>query len=748
LGRKIPQLRELVREWLELFPQAPGPGRHWLKVLSQVQAHAAEDLCRVAVVGAVKSGKSTAINALVGRDLLRRGAGILTAMITRVHSGEPEAVLRFKDWGEINGEINRALGLLPSSRLKERAAPFDLQRDEDRNLLGQILAEAMAEEIWEEGSLDPNYLLLRSYLEGYNLVGEIMAGPGTLALKGPDLARHGELVTREATAVFLKDVLLTVPFPWEAAGLELGDCQGSDSPIPQHMAQVLAYLVKSDLVLYVVSSRVGLRQADFQFLGELKRMGLLPHIFFLLNLDLGELGSLAEAARLRDRMVRELAMWQPELRVCAFSALKLLLEGRRTRGEALDPREAALLSVWEIVPEVAAYSDKEASRFMEEFQAAVRELRTRRLAGGSLAQVVMAARGLKEQAELAQDLLGRDLGAIKGMQQRLEARQQPLKATLDSLHRALEGAAGPLKKVLKDRVTSLMDTHGGQVGGGIAGFIRNYEPEWDRLAPPEAGTAQFRSALYQMFQDLVKALDRLVSAEINVTVVEFVQAQEEWLRRELTRVEEPLLLSLQESLTLYYREMADLGLPAAPPALEPVRPLRPPDMDLPLLNLQLEPGWWLAGEVWVLSGVGLLGRTWEALKLRLKMAAETEPRRRVLKGLNRALKTIKKWLEEQVRMQLVDFGERLKFRFFFPLVDRWVKDQEAALDDALASLLADLEGMAAAVQVEEKDRAARGLRLEELISAVRKIEEQLVASSRLSVVKTENQELGTGNRQL
>ena len=122
-------LQELARDWTRLFPQAASQGEHWLKVLSQVQAHAAEDTCRLAVVGAVKSGKSTMINALVGQDLLRRGAGILTAMITRVQPGpEPRAVLQFKEWGEINGEIHRALGLLPSPRLLERAGPLDLKR--------------------------------------------------------------------------------------------------------------------------------------------------------------------------------------------------------------------------------------------------------------------------------------------------------------------------------------------------------------------------------------------------------------------------------------------------------------------------------------------------------------------------------------------------------------------------------------------------------------------------------------------
>jgi len=248
----------------------------------------------------------------------------------------------------------------------DRAAPLDLKEAPDREILAQVLAEAKESDLWTGGSLDQNYLLLKSYLEGYDLLQGLMPATGVLPLTGPDLARHREMVTREATAVYLKDVLLTIPFPWPATGVELGDCQGSDSPFPQHLAQVLAYLIKSDLALYVVSSRVGLRQADFQFLAELKRMGLMPHILALLNLDLGEHTSYGEVVKLRDRVAQELTSWQPDPQVYAFSALKLLLERRQARGEGLDPREAAVLKVWATDPDSAAFSDGEAARFEQD----------------------------------------------------------------------------------------------------------------------------------------------------------------------------------------------------------------------------------------------------------------------------------------------------------------------------------------------------------------------------------------------
>ena len=60
----------------------------------------------------------------------------------------------------------------------------------------------------------------------------------------------------------------------------------------------------------------------------------------------------------------------------------------------------------------------------------------------------------------------------------------------------------------------------------------------------------------------------MVSSEVNITLVQFIRGQEEWLRQELDHLWTPLFLALQEALTLYYREIAELGLPATPPTLE------------------------------------------------------------------------------------------------------------------------------------------------------------------------------------
>lgn len=727
LNQAIQNLDKLAQEWGQLFPQADSQAERWRRMLAQIQAHLAEDMVRVAAVGTVKSGKSTLVNALVGEDILKRGAGILTAMITRVQPGpEPCARLKFKEWPEIAEEIHRTLGMLPDDRLLKHST-LNLQQAADREFLAQILATGQAEGFWSKGGLSENYYLLKSYLEGYDLLKDYLGRGQELVLTGPEFRRHREMVTREACAVYLKDALLTVPSPWLPEGVELGDCQGSDSPIPQHLTQVLGYLLKTDLVLYLISSRIGLRKADFQFLGELKRMGLGDHLIFLLNLDLAEHRSLAEIEQLRERVIAELSPWIDRPRLWAFSALKVLLDRRRRQEEELEPREQALLQVWSAAPEAAAFSDRQFQEFADEFAARLERLQSQRLLGGSLPQVQTVARSIREQLELAQGLLRQDLGAFQAMEARLRERRQPLEATRNTVRQALEGMGARLKEELKKRVSSYLDTHMNRKDS-LPQFIANYQPDWEQLAPPGI-QEPFKTALYRLFQDFQKELVRFATGEFNLQALEFIRQQEDWIQEELRKAIAPLLVSLQEALTLYYREIQALGLPGTPPAVKLDTTIRRKKVEVPLLSLPLELDWRWAGQVWMQSGMGALRRAWLAVKKKLGWKVEADPRTQQIQDLAKALKVIKAWLLEQVRAQLTDYGERLKFRYFLPLVDEVIRRQVADLEALIGTLTADLEGMASILRQEEAERETRQRRLQELALKAKEIEFYLARAS-------------------
>ena len=292
------------------------------------------------------------------------------------------------------------------------------------------------------------------------------------------------------------------------------------------------------------------------------------------------------------------------------------------------------------------------------------------------------ARGLREQLELTQDLLTRGLTAIQELETRLAARRQPLQATMATVSQTLEGAGHRLKKTLRSRVDRLLDGHSGPVGKDLSEFIDNFAPDWDHMAPPQWCRPSARSSI-SCFRASPRGWRHQVTNESNLAVVEFIREQEEWLRQELVRLWQPLFLTLQEALSLYYREIADLGLAAAPPTLEAAAVARPQGLEVPLLNLEMAPDWRFAREVWVASGMGVLGRAWDAIKRRLKLAGEVDPRKQLLRDLARALAALKTWLGSELEGQLLNYREGLKFQYFFPLVDQWLKLQEAGLEDTL-----------------------------------------------------------------
>jgi polynucleotide 5'-kinase involved in rRNA processing len=81
----------------------------WEKTCVALPDQLAKETIRVAIVGAIKSGKSTLLNSLLQGDFLKRGAGVVTSIVTRVRPGDRlKATLYFKSWSEVNQDMEQA----------------------------------------------------------------------------------------------------------------------------------------------------------------------------------------------------------------------------------------------------------------------------------------------------------------------------------------------------------------------------------------------------------------------------------------------------------------------------------------------------------------------------------------------------------------------------------------------------------------------------------------------------------------
>ena len=411
------------------------------KISRAVAEQVREDVLRIAVVGAIKSGKSTFVNAFLGGDYLKRGAGVVTSIVTRVRKGESlEARLDFKSFPEVNGEINEALVLFPSFQDGAEKTEVDIRREKDRENLAALLASLNKDRLLAEDSLDANAVLLSSCLKGYDRVRDILAWDEKVqTFKGDAFEQHRNFVGDDSLSVYLRDVELRIPGPGNLdENMEIADCQGSDSTNPLHLAMIQDYLLRTHLILYLVSSRTGIRQADLKFLSMIRKMGLLENIFFVVNVDFNEHEGVDDLRKLVGRVRDDLAVIREDPHVLAYSTLYDLL--RKMKG-GLSAKDEARLAQWEQDTEMITYADTERRRFETLFREKLTRDRVVLLLNNHVERLGVAVAGLFDWANFTRDLLTANRGNVRDITDRLRKEQERVNQVTAMIRDTLDGAS-------------------------------------------------------------------------------------------------------------------------------------------------------------------------------------------------------------------------------------------------------------------------------------------------------------------
>jgi ATPase subunit of ABC transporter with duplicated ATPase domains len=135
------EVLQINTEVMSLFSTAQSiPGMsdysfgNWEKTCAALPQQLTENIVRVAIVGPIKSGKSTLMNSVFKGDYVKRGAGVVTSIVTRVRNGEQlRAKLFFKSWDEVNAEMEQALVLFPSLTWRSENSDFDIRKENERS---------------------------------------------------------------------------------------------------------------------------------------------------------------------------------------------------------------------------------------------------------------------------------------------------------------------------------------------------------------------------------------------------------------------------------------------------------------------------------------------------------------------------------------------------------------------------------------------------------------------------------------
>ena len=509
----------------------------WQKTCGDIHNQVTEETIRVAVIGPVKSGKSTFVNALFRGDYLKRGAGIITSIVTRLRSGdELKAVLYFKSWDEVNAEIEQALIMFPVLENKDEAGSFDIRTEKDRNMLELALDDLCDDLLITDGVRNANAVLLSLYLKGYESVSEIIsAGSLTTEFFGNDFPEHRTFVGDDARSVYLKDVQLEINDDKIDRSIEIADCQGSDSPNPLHLAMIQDYLLKTHYIIYVVTSRTGLRQADIRFLSIIKKMGILENMIFVVNIDFSEHESLEDLEAVLKTVREDVALIKPDPDVYSFSSLFNLFS---VSSVELTKKDNLRLKQWMTEKEMVKLANSETKRFETSLNTKLTKERFGLLLKNHLERMSVMVSGIERWSGMQTEILEKDVDGASEIIKKMEYRQERMKQVKTLIKNTLKGSTADIMKGQRSDIEKFFNAGFDGVMDQTMAFVKQYTVSSDKLREKLTASG-FSRALYAIFQQFKQALDTFMAETINPEIASFSRKIENRIRTSLESVAGP-----------------------------------------------------------------------------------------------------------------------------------------------------------------------------------------------------------------
>lgn len=640
----------------------------WENACEGLPRQLGEEVIRVAVVGPIKSGKSTFLNAILRGDFLKRGAGVVTSIVTRVRPGEQlHATLYFKNWQEVNADMEQALALIPFIENDGDSVKFDIREEFARQKLWEALKSLGSEQLITRDTRNINTVLLTSYLKGFDAVYDIISTDTIRHYPKDQFGEHKAFVGNEALAAYLKDVLLEIDSPGLEFNLELADCQGSDSSNPLHLAMIQDYLLLTNLIIYVISSRTGMRRADIRFLSMIKKIGILDNTLFVINCDFSEHESINDLNTLIQKVHEELSMIKPEPEIYTFSALFNLFS---TIASNLPQKDRARLYHWEADREMVDFSARQTARFESAFNEKLTRKRNSLLLKNHLERLYIILSGMDNWLGINQEILTRDAQSAREIIQKLDSHHERLSQIKSLIDTTITGAVTKLKQKLSAEVNQFFDLQSGRLITQIIRFIKDYK-ELPQIPGKKIDLSIFSKTTYSAFQEFKQALDTFITEVINPEVIRFIKDKEKEIEEAIDKITKPYDVMLNDAYTEYHRLMeqfavrlnGDDRLRIQLPDMEAL--IRQAGMRPPTISAAMRYTASIKTAAIVRFGFFSLQRNFKKL-LKKPVKERSDVVQKALKG---GIQQMKRETLKSLAVNLKDFRENLKFGYFSRLVE-------------------------------------------------------------------------------
>lgn len=440
LHTHLETINSIIRSLRITIPAESQQLDKWLATIHELQLLAAQFSLPITVIGPVKSGKSTLLNTLVGQKILPMGAGITTTFVTAVrHGNDVHGEISLISPDQIDSRFQKSCHFLFAGNLEGREVSLFIH--DDRRQIKQLLEDfSQKTSLTRYGSFDKDYQLLKNLLTGYDsLTDYYQKEELKLSFSQEQLGQFRRFITSEPVSTFLEQATVFFPFSNLPTYVVMQDCQGLDTPSPWQQALAVQQLATSPILIYVISSRMGLRQADYHLLEHLHDLGLAAKLLFVLNYDLAEHPSKEKMDEILARSRQELAELGFEQPCYAFSALYHLYDQLRKQGP-LDKNEEHRWLLWQEEPEKLDLSTINWKSFTTRLQeltgkqateAWLQHLKSRIMHIASRGQALVTAR--KKIFSVNQEEIENSVHSYKEQKETLKQLEEQLDTTLSSI---------------------------------------------------------------------------------------------------------------------------------------------------------------------------------------------------------------------------------------------------------------------------------------------------------------------------
>jgi GTPase SAR1 family protein len=541
------------------IPGMPDHSFHaWEKTNIGVNKQLSEEMIRVAVVGPIKSGKSTFINSLFKGEYLKRGAGVITSIVTRARSSDKlRARLLFKSWDEINADMAQALVLFPTLEWRTEKDVFEIRQKKERMDLQKALDSLSSDHLVANGARNADNILLSSYLKGYEKVKAMISSEvNKKEYENDEFSEHWNFVGDGSMSVYLKDIQLEIDSGDIESNIEIADCQGSDSPNPLHLAMIQDYLLLTNLIIYVISSRTGIREADIKFLSIIKKMGIMDNILFVVNCDFSEHESIGDLKALIESVKEDLLMIRPSPEIYSMSALYNLFKAQHLH---LSQKDRLRLAQWEKEKEIVSFSDAETERFEISFYDKLSRGSYALLLKNHLERLHVISSGIGRWIFVNQNILTKDSDSANKVIEHIKKHRMRMDQIKSVIKGTLDGSMQQINRKLRTDIDRYFDARSGNVIRELVEFIKNFTIPYPKYEE-QIKTSGFSNTLYRVYQEFKLALDTFMAETVNPEIIRFVRSKEEQIHGDLMAIADPFDVMVHDAIVEYNSMMGNLGI--------------------------------------------------------------------------------------------------------------------------------------------------------------------------------------------